>query len=166
MFDLCWDALMTATTCCLCSVVNICEVCFILRSDVRCDNVIAVCPESGRALFTHAVKYLQNTILFYSDQYYNVLSKKTLLAWLCFYKTYTHNDQKYTTYNLSLSQIVLYRKEEVKSCDCDMPSVHHLLSKMPQDLPYEDLIGRARSLFESCPPSLLAQSATLQSHNM
>ncbi|KAA0709915.1 TBC1 domain family member 20 [Triplophysa tibetana] len=62
--------------------------------------------------------------------------------------------------------IVLYRKEEVKSSECDMPSVHHLLSKMPQDLPYEDLIGRAQSLFESCPPSLLAQSAALQLHNI
>ncbi|XP_056597977.1 TBC1 domain family member 20 [Triplophysa dalaica] len=62
--------------------------------------------------------------------------------------------------------IVLYRKEEVKSSECDMPSVHHLLSKMPQDLPYEDLIGRAQSLFESCPPSLLAQSAALQSHSI
>lgn len=62
--------------------------------------------------------------------------------------------------------IVLYRKEDVKSSECDMPSVHHLLSKMPQDLPYEDLIGRAQSLFEICPPSLLAQSAALQSHNI
>nr|XP_055075789.1 TBC1 domain family member 20 [Misgurnus anguillicaudatus] len=62
--------------------------------------------------------------------------------------------------------IVLYRAEEVKNCDCDMPSVHQLLSRMPQDLPYEDLIGRAQSLFMSCPPSLLAQSAALQSHNI
>ncbi|XP_065140319.1 TBC1 domain family member 20 isoform X4 [Paramisgurnus dabryanus] len=62
--------------------------------------------------------------------------------------------------------IVLYRQEEVKNCDCDMPSVHQLLSRMPQDLPYEDLIGRAQSLFMSCPPSLLAQSVALQSHNI
>ncbi|XP_052440312.1 TBC1 domain family member 20 isoform X2 [Carassius gibelio] len=62
--------------------------------------------------------------------------------------------------------IVLYRQKEVKSSECDMASVHHLLSQMPQDLPYEDLIGRAQRLFMSCPPSLLTQSAALQPRNM
>uniref|UniRef100_A0A8C1DLG9 TBC1 domain family member 20 n=1 Tax=Cyprinus carpio carpio TaxID=630221 RepID=A0A8C1DLG9_CYPCA len=61
---------------------------------------------------------------------------------------------------------VLYRQKEVKSSECDMASVHHLLSQMPQDLPYEELIGRAQSLFISCPPSLLTQSAALQPHNI
>ncbi|XP_016349910.1 TBC1 domain family member 20-like, partial [Sinocyclocheilus anshuiensis] len=61
---------------------------------------------------------------------------------------------------------VLYRQKEVKSSECDMASVHHLLSQMPQDLPYEALIGRAQSLFISCPPSLLTQSAALQLHNI
>uniref|UniRef100_A0A8C1M8G6 Zgc:63863 n=1 Tax=Cyprinus carpio TaxID=7962 RepID=A0A8C1M8G6_CYPCA len=63
-------------------------------------------------------------------------------------------------------QIVLYRQKEVKSSECDMASVHHLLSQMPQDLPYEELIGRAQSLFMSCPPSLLTQSAALQPRNI
>ncbi|KAK7139561.1 hypothetical protein R3I93_016634 [Phoxinus phoxinus] len=62
--------------------------------------------------------------------------------------------------------IVLYRQKEVKSSECDMASVHHLLSQMPQDLPYEELIGRAQKLFISCPPSLLTQSAALQSCNI
>ncbi|XP_067217576.1 TBC1 domain family member 20 [Chanodichthys erythropterus] len=62
--------------------------------------------------------------------------------------------------------IVLYRQKEVKSSECDMASVHHLLSRMPQDLPYEELIGQAQSLFISCPPSLLTQSAALQSRNI
>ncbi|XP_026145287.1 TBC1 domain family member 20-like isoform X2 [Carassius auratus] len=62
--------------------------------------------------------------------------------------------------------IVLYRQKEVKSSECDMASVHHLLSQMPQDLPYEDLIGRAQRLFMSCPPSLLTQSAALQTRNI
>ncbi|KAF4100843.1 TBC1 domain family member 20 isoform X1 [Onychostoma macrolepis] len=62
--------------------------------------------------------------------------------------------------------IVLYRQKEVKSSECDMASVHHLLSQMPQDLPYEELIGRAQSLFMSCPPSLLTQSAALQPRNI
>ncbi|XP_051949172.1 TBC1 domain family member 20 [Xyrauchen texanus] len=62
--------------------------------------------------------------------------------------------------------IVLYRQKEVKGVECEMASVHHLLSQMPQDLPYEELIIRAQSLFTSCPPSLLAQSAALQSRNI
>ncbi|KPP72088.1 TBC1 domain family member 20-like [Scleropages formosus] len=43
--------------------------------------------------------------------------------------------------------IVLYREEEVLECECDMASVHHLLSQIPQDLPYELLISRAGDLF-------------------
>lgn len=62
--------------------------------------------------------------------------------------------------------IVLYRQKEVKSSECDMASVHHLLSRMPQDLPYEDLIGRAQSLFSSCPPHQMSRSAALQSRNI
>ncbi|XP_066531446.1 TBC1 domain family member 20 [Hoplias malabaricus] len=59
--------------------------------------------------------------------------------------------------------IVLYREREVKSSECDMASVHHLLSKIPQDLPYELLISEAQSLFIRYPPTLLARSAALES---
>ncbi|XP_043088837.1 TBC1 domain family member 20 isoform X2 [Puntigrus tetrazona] len=62
--------------------------------------------------------------------------------------------------------IVLYRQKEVKNSECDMASVHHLLSQMPQDLPYEELIGRAQDLFVNCPPSLLTRSAALQPRNI
>ncbi|XP_030645047.1 TBC1 domain family member 20 isoform X2 [Chanos chanos] len=58
--------------------------------------------------------------------------------------------------------IVLHRSEEVMSTDCDMASVHHLLSQIPQDLPYEALVTRAQNLFTQCPPTQLAQSAALQ----
>ncbi|XP_062401962.1 TBC1 domain family member 20 [Sardina pilchardus] len=58
--------------------------------------------------------------------------------------------------------IVLYREEEVLDCECDMASVHHLLSQIPQDLPYEILISRAGDLFVQFPPSELAREATLQ----
>ncbi|XP_026857120.2 TBC1 domain family member 20 isoform X2 [Electrophorus electricus] len=59
--------------------------------------------------------------------------------------------------------IVLHREREVKSSECDMASVHHLLSQIPQDLPYEQLIARAQSLFTCHPPAELAHSAALQS---
>nr|XP_044604693.1 TBC1 domain family member 20 isoform X1 [Equus asinus] len=55
--------------------------------------------------------------------------------------------------------IVLYREQEVLDCDCDMASVHHLLSQIPQDLPYETLISRAGDLFVQFPPSELARKA-------
>lgn len=60
---------------------------------------------------------------------------------------------------LFLLQIVLYREEEVLECECDMAMVHHLLSQIPQDLPYEMLISRAGDLFVQFPPSELAREA-------
>lgn len=58
--------------------------------------------------------------------------------------------------------IVLHREEEVLECECDMASVHHLLSQIPQDLPYETLISRAGDLFVQFPPSELAREAAAQ----
>ncbi|XP_018089470.1 TBC1 domain family member 20 L homeolog isoform X2 [Xenopus laevis] len=58
--------------------------------------------------------------------------------------------------------IVLHREEEVLECECDMASVHHLLSKIPQDLPYEILISRAGDLFVQFPPSELSREAVVQ----
>ncbi|XP_029469133.1 TBC1 domain family member 20 isoform X2 [Rhinatrema bivittatum] len=58
--------------------------------------------------------------------------------------------------------IVLYREQEVLDCECDMASVHHLLSQIPQDLPYETLISRAGDLFVQFPPSELAREAAQQ----
>lgn len=58
--------------------------------------------------------------------------------------------------------IVLHREKEVKKTECDMAMVHHLLSRIPQDLPYELLIGQAQDLFDQYPPSLLAKRAALQ----
>ncbi|XP_026053161.1 TBC1 domain family member 20-like isoform X1 [Carassius auratus] len=53
--------------------------------------------------------------------------------------------------------IVLHREEEVLDCECDMAMMHHLLSRIPQDLPYETLISRAGDLFVQFPPSELAR---------
>ncbi|XP_076865005.1 TBC1 domain family member 20 isoform X2 [Brachyhypopomus gauderio] len=58
--------------------------------------------------------------------------------------------------------IVLHREEEVLDCECDMAMLHHLLSQIPQDLPYETLISRAGDLFVQFPPSELAKEAALQ----
>ncbi|KFO85142.1 TBC1 domain family member 20, partial [Buceros rhinoceros silvestris] len=58
--------------------------------------------------------------------------------------------------------IVLHREQEVLDCECDMASVHHLLSQIPQDLPYETLISKAGDLFVQFPPSKLAREAAQQ----
>ncbi|XP_051551050.1 TBC1 domain family member 20-like isoform X2 [Myxocyprinus asiaticus] len=58
--------------------------------------------------------------------------------------------------------IVLYREEEVLDCECDMAMVHHLLSRIPEDLPYETLISQAGDLFVQFPPSELAREAVQQ----
>ncbi|KAL8181448.1 UNVERIFIED_CONTAM: hypothetical protein K2H54_002187, partial [Gekko kuhli] len=60
--------------------------------------------------------------------------------------------------------IVLYREEEVLACNCDMPSVHQLLSHIPTDLPYETLVVRAHQLFRQLPHTELAKQAALQRH--
>lgn len=60
---------------------------------------------------------------------------------------------------LTSLQIVLHREQEVLDCECDMASVHHLLSQIPQDLPYESLISKAGDLFVQFPPSELAKEA-------
>uniref|UniRef100_A0A452IAG2 Rab-GAP TBC domain-containing protein n=1 Tax=Gopherus agassizii TaxID=38772 RepID=A0A452IAG2_9SAUR len=55
--------------------------------------------------------------------------------------------------------IVLHREAEVLACDCDMPSVHQLLSQIPQNLPYERLISWALQLFQRHPHAELAKQA-------
>uniref|UniRef100_A0ABM5GDL5 TBC1 domain family member 20-like isoform X2 n=1 Tax=Pogona vitticeps TaxID=103695 RepID=A0ABM5GDL5_9SAUR len=60
--------------------------------------------------------------------------------------------------------IVLYREEEILACECDMASVHQLLSRLPQDLPYEALVVQAQRLFRCLPHTALAREAALQRH--
>ncbi|XP_053717374.1 TBC1 domain family member 20-like isoform X1 [Synchiropus splendidus] len=61
------------------------------------------------------------------------------------------------------ASIVLHRKREVMKTECDMAMVHHLLSHMPEELPYEDLICQSQDLFDQFPPSVLSKRAALQS---
>uniref|UniRef100_A0A3Q3X789 TBC1 domain family member 20 n=1 Tax=Mola mola TaxID=94237 RepID=A0A3Q3X789_MOLML len=99
------------------------------------------------------------------------------LSWLITWFGHVLSDFKHTLrlYDFFLSShplmpiylaatIVLHREKEVKQAECDMAMVHHLLSRIPQDLPYELLICQAQDLFDQYPPSLLAKQAALQSH--
>ncbi|KAH8284394.1 hypothetical protein KR054_001481, partial [Drosophila jambulina] len=43
--------------------------------------------------------------------------------------------------------ILLYRSNEILKAECDMASVHCLLSRLPEDLPFEDLLKTSSKLF-------------------
>lgn len=60
------------------------------------------------------------------------------------------------------AHIVVHRVEEVMACECEMPYVHKLLSRMPEHLPFEKLIIRSADLFLQYPPSDLEPAAKLQ----
>ena len=59
-------------------------------------------------------------------------------------------------------QIVLHREKEVMQCECEMPFVHGLLSRIPDDLPFELLITQTGDLFIQYPPNVLEDEARLQ----
>ncbi|CAH1270126.1 TBCK [Branchiostoma lanceolatum] len=60
------------------------------------------------------------------------------------------------------AQIVLYRSEDILRVECEMTMVHHTLSRLPEDLPFEHLVSRAGDLFIQYPPSMLAKEAELE----
>ncbi|XP_051827260.1 TBC1 domain family member 20-like isoform X2 [Antechinus flavipes] len=61
--------------------------------------------------------------------------------------------------------VVLYREPEVLACPCDMPSLHQLLSRLPQPLPTESLLAQALNLFARHPHSQLAQETAMRTHS-
>lgn len=53
------------------------------------------------------------------------------------------------------SAIVLYRQTEIFQEDCDMASLHCLLSQLPEDLPFEYLLKNAEVLYRKYPPKMV-----------
>jgi len=55
--------------------------------------------------------------------------------------------------------IILYKQKEILSIDCDMASMHHFLTNIPEsdDLPFELLIEDALSLIDKYPPKDMAK---------
>uniref|UniRef100_A0A8C5W6R9 TBC1 domain family member 20 n=1 Tax=Leptobrachium leishanense TaxID=445787 RepID=A0A8C5W6R9_9ANUR len=62
------------------------------------------------------------------------------------------------------AQMVLMREQEVLRGDCDMPSVHQLLSNIPKDFPFETLVCRTHGLFQRRPPAQLVTQASLHKY--
>jgi len=55
--------------------------------------------------------------------------------------------------------IVLYRQKEILAAECEMSSIHGLLSQIPQDLPFEKLLVEAQILYEYHPPHSVKEEA-------
>ena len=54
-------------------------------------------------------------------------------------------------------QLIIRRRGEVLSGECEMSYVHHLLSRVPEDLPdyIDELVTAAHELFRKFPPEKL-----------
>lgn len=57
---------------------------------------------------------------------------------------------------------MLYREKDVLKCECEMPYVHALLSRIPDDVPFELLISQTGDLFIQYPPNVLEDEAKQQ----
>jgi len=55
--------------------------------------------------------------------------------------------------------IVLHRGEEILQAEAEMSAIHSLLSKIPVDLPFEDLLVSCQELYESLPPHIVELEA-------
>ncbi|XP_067934936.1 TBC1 domain family member 20-like isoform X1 [Watersipora subatra] len=97
------------------------------------------------------------------------------LSWLITWYSHVLDDAKHTVrlYDFFLAShplmpiylavaVVVYRREEVLKTEPEMCFIHVLLSKMPTDLPCEQLINTARTLFALWPPYLLASEANFE----
>lgn len=51
--------------------------------------------------------------------------------------------------------IVLYREDDIYKEDCDMASLHCVLSRLPDDLPFEYIMRHADELYERWPPAVV-----------
>lgn len=57
------------------------------------------------------------------------------------------------------ASIVLYREKEILASECEMCTLHGMLSHIPDNLPFEELIVTAKDLFSKCPPMIVAKEA-------
>lgn len=51
--------------------------------------------------------------------------------------------------------IVLHRADEIFKTPCEMPLLHHMLSNVPEDLPFDLLLIETRKLMEAHPPDVI-----------
>jgi len=56
----------------------------------------------------------------------------------------------------------LYREKDVLAAQCEMPIIHSLLSRIPDELPMEQLINKAGDLYVQFPPVSLEEEIAQQ----
>ena len=61
----------------------------------------------------------------------------------------------------SLIQLVLHRREELLTLECEMSTVHAFLSSIPEDLDYENLLKQAWDAFQTYPPNVVAKAGQI-----
>ena len=58
-------------------------------------------------------------------------------------------------------QLVLHRREELLTQECEMSTVHAFLSSIPEDLDYENLLKQAWDAFQTYPPNVVAKAGQI-----
>ncbi|KAL3282549.1 hypothetical protein HHI36_005729, partial [Cryptolaemus montrouzieri] len=56
------------------------------------------------------------------------------------------------------ASLVIERKEEIFEQDCDLASIHCLLSQIPDDLEFESILKRASLYYKKYPPTDLEKA--------
>lgn len=56
------------------------------------------------------------------------------------------------------SALVLRRCDEIFEVGCDMASIHCLLSQIPDDTPFEEILKRASAMYDKYPPDMIEKS--------
>ncbi|XP_046553511.1 TBC1 domain family member 20-like [Haliotis rubra] len=128
----------------------------------------------------HMLNYLYPIIHKANPELYAYLERAELgtifsLSWLITWFGHTVNDIKHIVrlYDFFIAchplmpiylaaAIVLHREKELLACECEMCYLHSLLSKIPDDLPFELLIAKAGDLYLQYPPTQLANEAVIK----
>jgi hypothetical protein len=55
--------------------------------------------------------------------------------------------------------VLNFRDDLINNVDCEYAAVHSFLSKLPQALPFEEIIRKSLSLFQKCSPDELQKRA-------
>lgn len=63
------------------------------------------------------------------------------------------------------ASVVIQRREEVFEAGCDMASIHCLLSQIPDDLNFEEILKRASTLYKKYPPEKLEKDVKRRVQN-
>lgn len=54
--------------------------------------------------------------------------------------------------------LVLHRTAEIFEVGCDMASIHCLLSQIPDEIPFENILKKASELYKSSPPETIEKA--------